>query len=204
MRIGVPREIFAGEKRVATTPDVATQLIKMGYEVMVESNAGAAANLSDTAYAEVGCTIADSTATVWADSDIILKVRGPEEAEADLLKQGQTIISFLWPAQNPELLQKLTEQGVTALGLESTVTHHKTTTTAAEVVEVGTGDIFVRTFLAQDHICRGIPQRHRNTTTCPAQIQDSGLAERLARNRIPHQYPITHSKRCPHEHEFSI
>jgi NAD(P) transhydrogenase subunit alpha len=119
MRIGVPREIYAGEKRVATTPDVATQLIKMGYEVVVESNAGAAANFSDAAYAEVGCAIADSAGAVWADSDIILKVRGPEEREADLLKQGQTIISFLWPAQNPELLQKLTERGVTALSMDS-------------------------------------------------------------------------------------
>ena len=119
MRIGVPREIYAGEKRVATTPDVAAQLIKMGFEVAVESNAGAAAHFSDMAYEEAGCSIAASAAEIWAGCEIILKVRGPESEEADLLREGQTLISFLWPAQNPELLQKLTERGVTAMAMDS-------------------------------------------------------------------------------------
>jgi len=118
MRIGVPREIFAGEKRVATTPDVAAQLIKLGFEVAVENGAGAAASYSDSAYEAAGCTIASGD-DIWANSDIILKVRGPEEAEADRLKSGQTLISFLWPAQNPELLQKLTDRGVTAMAMDS-------------------------------------------------------------------------------------
>jgi NAD(P) transhydrogenase subunit alpha len=118
MKIGVPREIYAGEKRVATTPDVATQLIKLGFEVAVETGAGEAASYSDSAYEAVGCTIASGD-EIWADSEIILKVRGPEDEEAARLKSGQTLISFLWPAQNPELLQNLTERGVTAMAMDS-------------------------------------------------------------------------------------
>ena len=118
MRIGVPRELYTGEKRVATTPDVATQLIKLGFDVAVESNAGAAANYSDAAYEAVGCTVA-SVDEIWNDSDIVLKVRGPIDEEAVRLKSGQTLISFLWPAQNPELLQNLTERGVTAMAMDS-------------------------------------------------------------------------------------
>jgi len=119
MRIGVPREIYAGEKRVATTPEVAAQLIKLGFEVAVESKAGAAANFSDEAYKAAGCSVAASAEDIWRDSDIILKVRGPEKEEADRLKAGQTLISFLWPAQNPELLQQLTQKGVTAMAMDS-------------------------------------------------------------------------------------
>jgi len=119
MRIGVPREIYAGEKRVATTPDVAAQLIKLGFEVAVESKAGAAANFSDSAYEAAGCSIAATADDVWSNSDIILKVRGPDEEEAARLKSGQTLISFLWPAQNPELLQQLTDRGVTAMAMDS-------------------------------------------------------------------------------------
>jgi len=118
MRIGVPKELYAGERRVATTPDVAAQLIDMGFEVAVESNAGAAANYSDASYEAAGCTVAGKD-EIWSNSDIILKVRGPDDEEAARLKSGQTLISFLWPAQNPELLKKLTESGVTALAMDS-------------------------------------------------------------------------------------
>ena len=118
MRIGVPRELFTGEKRVATTPDVASQLIKMGFDVAVESNAGAAASYTDAAYEAAGCSVA-STDDIWSNSDIVLKVRGPNEEETARLKSGQTLISFLWPAQNPELLEQLTELGVTAMAMDS-------------------------------------------------------------------------------------
>jgi NAD(P) transhydrogenase subunit alpha len=119
MRIGVPRELYAGEKRVATTPDVAAQLIKLGFEVAVESNAGAAANYSDAAYKAAGCSIAANADELWAGADIVLKVRGPEEEEAARLKAGQTLISFLYPAQNPELLARLTECGATVMAMDS-------------------------------------------------------------------------------------
>jgi NAD(P) transhydrogenase subunit alpha len=118
MRIGVPRETYAGEKRVATTPDVAAQLIKLGYEVAVETGAGAEANFSDATFEAAGCSVVGPDA-VWSDSDIVLKVRAPDEQETDRLKKGQMLISFLYPAQNQDLLQKLTEGGVTALAMDS-------------------------------------------------------------------------------------
>ena len=118
MRIGVPRELYAGEKRVATTPEVASQLIKMGFDVAVESNAGVAANYSNAVYEEAGCSIA-TVDEIWNDSNIVLKVRGPDDDEVARLKAGQTLISFLWPAQNPELLKQLTERGVTAMAMDS-------------------------------------------------------------------------------------
>jgi len=118
MRIGVPKESYAGEKRVATTPDVAAQLIKLGFDVAVESQAGVAANFSDAGYEAAGCSVA-SAEEIWSNSDIVLKVRGPDDEEVEHLKSGQTLISFLWPAQNPELLEKLTKRGVTAMAMDS-------------------------------------------------------------------------------------
>jgi len=118
MRISVPREIYAGEKRVATTPEVASQLIKMGFEVTIETGAGAAANYADSAYEAVGCSMVNVD-EAWNDADIIMKVRGPDDTEAAHLKAGQTLISFLWPAQNPELLKDLTERGITAIAMDS-------------------------------------------------------------------------------------
>ena len=78
MKIGIPKEIHAGEKRVATTPDVTKQLIKLGFEVAIESSAGAGSSFSDSAYTEAGATVVRSAKSIWQDSDIILKVRAPE------------------------------------------------------------------------------------------------------------------------------
>jgi NAD(P) transhydrogenase subunit alpha len=90
----------------------------MGFDVAVESNAGAAANYSDSSYEAAGCSVA-TVDEIWNDSDIVLKVRGPDKEESMRLKSGQTLISFLWPAQNPELLQQLTTRGVTAMAMDS-------------------------------------------------------------------------------------
>jgi len=119
MKIGVPKEVYPGERRVATTPDVAAQLIKLGFDVAVESGAGSAANFSDDAYKEAGCDVVDSAKDLWAGSDVILKVRAPEKDEAARLRANQTLISFLWPAQNPELLEKLTKSGATVMAMDS-------------------------------------------------------------------------------------
>ena len=119
MRIGVPRETHDGERRVATTPDVATQLIKLGYSVAVEKGAGAGASYSDAAYEAAGCEIVSGARDIWKGSDIILKVRGPDRKEAARLRATQTLISFLWPAQNPKLLKNLTSTGATVLAMDS-------------------------------------------------------------------------------------
>lgn len=119
MKIGIPKEIHKGERRVASTPDVVAKLSKLGFSVAVEAGAGAAASYTDDAYSAAGCEIVSSAKDLWAQSDIILKVRAPEGDEATLLKSGQTLISFLWPAQNPGLLKDLTDCGVTAIAMDS-------------------------------------------------------------------------------------
>ncbi len=119
MKIGVPRESHPGERRVATTPEVASQLMKLGYSVIVQSGAGAEASFSDDAYRGAGCEIVASSAEVYDQSDIVLKVRAPDNDELGMLRSGQTLISFIWPAQNPDLLATLTERGVTALAMDS-------------------------------------------------------------------------------------
>jgi NAD(P) transhydrogenase subunit alpha len=119
MRIGVPKEIHSGERRVATTPDVAAQLIKLGYSVSVESGAGSKASYADAAYKDAGCEIVASANDLWSGSDLILKVRAPEGDEAAGLRADQTLISFLWPGQNPDLLKKLTASGATVMAMDS-------------------------------------------------------------------------------------
>ncbi|GAB1392703.1 Re/Si-specific NAD(P)(+) transhydrogenase subunit alpha [Rhodocyclaceae bacterium] len=119
LTIGVPRETFAGEKRVATVPDVVEKLIKLGFAVRVEHAAGEAANFSDEAYRAVGAEIAADAASLWAASDLIFKVRAPNAAEVGMLHAGQTLIGFIWPAQNPELMQQLAAKQVTVLAIDA-------------------------------------------------------------------------------------
>src|SRR5881394_3025451 len=114
--IGVPRETAAGEKRVATVPEVVEKLIKLGFRVAVENGAGDAANFSDETYRAAGAEI---TPDVWAKADIVFKVRAPNRDEVARMREGQTLISFIWPAQNPELMQQLAARKVTVLALDS-------------------------------------------------------------------------------------
>lgn len=119
MEIGIPKEIHSGEKRVATTPEVAEKLIKLGFKVSIESGAGAAADFTDAAYREVGVSIRRDAKSLWGKSDIILKVRAPEDNEVELIKGGSTLISFIWPAQNEALMQQLAAKKITALAMDS-------------------------------------------------------------------------------------
>jgi NAD(P) transhydrogenase subunit alpha len=119
MKIGIPKETFAGERRIAATPEVAAQLIGLGFDVAVESGAGDSASFSDDAFREAGAEIVAETAALWGSSDIVLKVRAPSDAETALLRSGQVIVSFLWPAQNPALLEALAGRGVTTLAMDS-------------------------------------------------------------------------------------
>ena len=118
-RIGVPREIFPGEKRVATVPEAVVKLIKLGFGVVVESGAGALANLSDDHYREAGASIAPTAAELWSGSDIVFKVRAPTPDEVALMHAGQTLIGFIWPAQNPDLMQQLAAKQVTVLSIDA-------------------------------------------------------------------------------------
>jgi NAD(P) transhydrogenase subunit alpha len=125
MKIGIPREVHDGERRVATTPDVAGQLQKLGFTVAIEAGAGESANFADSAYAAAGVEIVSDTRELWSGSDIIMKVRGPEQHpvlgidELELLRKGQILISFLWPGQNQSTLDALAAKGVTALAMDS-------------------------------------------------------------------------------------
>src|SRR6188508_2592004 len=113
--IGVPRETFAGEKRVATVPEVVEKLIKLGFAVKVESGAGDGANFGDDAYRAAGAQV---VADAW-DADLVFKVRAPSTGEVQKMRAGQTLIGFIWPAQNPELMQSLAARKVTVLAIDS-------------------------------------------------------------------------------------
>lgn len=125
MIIGIPKEIHLGEKRVATTPAVAEQIIKLGFKVNIESGAGLESNISDEAYKEAGCTIRKNAKTLWSNADIVLKVRPPETHpefaidETELLSKNGHLISFIWPAQNNELMQNLANKNATVLAVDS-------------------------------------------------------------------------------------
>jgi NAD(P) transhydrogenase subunit alpha len=117
MRIGIPKESRAGERRVAGTPETVAKLIKLGFEVCVESGAGQGANLPDTNFEAAGATVS-AGADVW-QSDIVLKVEPPSDAEIELLKPGAFLATFLWPAQNPEMIAKLAHKKINALAMDS-------------------------------------------------------------------------------------
>jgi NAD(P) transhydrogenase subunit alpha len=117
MRIGVPRERLTNESRVAATPKTVEQLIKLGFTVAIESDAGKLASFDDEAFERAGASITDS-ADVW-QSDIILKVNAPLENEIELAREGSTLVSFIWPAQNPELLEKLAARNITVMAMDS-------------------------------------------------------------------------------------
>ncbi len=117
-RIGVPREVFPGEKRVATVPEVVEKLIKLGFTVAVEAGAGEGANVSDDAYRAVGAEVVSDAAALWAGSDIVFKVRPPSADEVAHMREGSALIGFVWPAQNPELMQQFTAKKATVLAID--------------------------------------------------------------------------------------
>lgn len=123
-KVGIPKEIYPGECRVAATPDTAKVLQKLGFEVLIESGAGVGANFPDDAYRAVGCQIVPD-AQIWDSVDIVLKVRPPDmnptlgKHEVELLSVGGTLISFIWPAQNPDLVDKLAARKATVLAMDA-------------------------------------------------------------------------------------
>ncbi|MBN9339010.1 MAG: NAD(P) transhydrogenase subunit alpha [Comamonadaceae bacterium SCN 68-20] len=116
--IGIPRETFPGEKRVATVPDVVEKLTKLGFKVAVQAGAGEAANFSDDAYRAAGAEVIDGAAALWAAADIVFKVRPPSSEEVALMREGGALIGFVWPAQNPALMEQLAARKATVLSID--------------------------------------------------------------------------------------
>jgi len=122
--IGIPKEIHPGEKRVAATPQTVLKLKKLGFDVVIESHAGHGINTIDSEYREAGATVIEGTKELWAASDVIMKVRPPEENtelgvhEADLLNEGATLVGFIWPAQNKEMLDRMAKRKATVFGMD--------------------------------------------------------------------------------------
>ncbi|MEI9954094.1 MAG: Re/Si-specific NAD(P)(+) transhydrogenase subunit alpha [Pseudomonadota bacterium] len=124
MKIGIPKEIRPGERRVAATPDTVSRLMKLGFDVQVESQAGAGASFGDADYLAIGATIVRSARELWDQSELILKVQPPEHNlelgvhEAELLREGATLVSFIWPAKNGELVERLAARRATVLAMD--------------------------------------------------------------------------------------
>jgi H+-translocating NAD(P) transhydrogenase subunit alpha len=116
MRIGIPKESLAGETRVAATPKTVGQLVKLGFEVAVESNAGERASFTDELYISAGAVIVKA-ADVW-QSDLIYKVNPPNEEEIPMIKEGATFVSFLYPAQNSDLVSRLSQKNINVLAMD--------------------------------------------------------------------------------------
>lgn len=119
LTVGVPKEIYPNERRVALSPVNVALLLKKGYQkVIVERGAGTAADFLDEAYVKAGATLVDGPQGIWSAADVVLKVRGPSAEEVDSIKENQTIISFLQPAQNKELVQKIADRKATSFAMD--------------------------------------------------------------------------------------
>lgn len=119
IRIGVPKEIHEGERRVAATPQTVLRLKKLGFEVAVESGAGRGIDCYDGTYKEAGALIIEDTKELWASSDVVIKVRPPEESEIGLMKENGSLVGFVWAAQNKKLLEQFAARKATVFGMDS-------------------------------------------------------------------------------------
>ncbi|UWQ20038.1 Re/Si-specific NAD(P)(+) transhydrogenase subunit alpha [Jannaschia sp. W003] len=118
MKIGAPKEVQEGERRVAVTPESATQLRKLGHEVHVESGAGVPAGFTDAAYEAAGVTVEKTAAQLFKAVDVVAKVQPPTEAETKRLRRGQTLISFFYPGSNEALLELAKSKGATVIAMD--------------------------------------------------------------------------------------
>ena len=117
MLIGVPRELLDNESRVAATPKTVQQILKLGFDVIVEHDAGFKASFEDQAFVAAGAKVGDAV-QVW-QADIIFKVNAPTDDEIALIKEGATLVSFIWPAQNPQLMEKLSAKKINVLAMDA-------------------------------------------------------------------------------------
>ena len=117
--IGVPRETAPGERRVATVPEVVEKLAKLGFRIAVQSGAGDAANFADDTYRAAGAEVIPEAEQLWVTADIVFKVRPPSLDEVVMLTEGATVVSFIWPAQHPVLMEALAGKKATVLAMDS-------------------------------------------------------------------------------------
>jgi NAD(P) transhydrogenase subunit alpha len=123
MKIGVPKEVRPGERRVAATPESVGRLVKLGFDVVIEKDAGAGAAFPDNEYEKAGARIAPSARELWQTADVVLKVQPPEQhptlgPETELLREGATLVSFFYPAKNKELIEALAKRKATVLAMD--------------------------------------------------------------------------------------
>ncbi len=124
MLVAIPREVRPGERRVAATPESTARLKKLGFDVAIETGAGEKASFSDEDYQAAGASIVTDVTELWASADIVLKVQPPEEHpdlgihEADLIQEKQTLVSFIWPAKNKQLIEHIASKGATLLAID--------------------------------------------------------------------------------------
>ncbi len=119
MKVGIPAEISPDELRVAATPKTVKRLQKQGFEVYIQHNAGLKANFSDKDFEEAGAKIVKTAAEIYGNSDIVLKVKEPAMEEVGMMKENLVLLSYLWPAQNQPLLQKLADKKVNAIAMDA-------------------------------------------------------------------------------------
>ncbi|WP_308569769.1 Re/Si-specific NAD(P)(+) transhydrogenase subunit alpha [uncultured Haemophilus sp.] len=117
MLIGVPKELLAGENRVAATPKTVGQILKLGFDVLIEHDAGFNASFEDQAFLDAGAKIGTAQ-DVW-QADIIFKVNPPTSEEIAQMKEGATLVGFIWRAQNPELMAQLTAKKINVLAMDA-------------------------------------------------------------------------------------
>lgn len=124
MKVSVPKESRPGERRVAATPETVSRLQKLGFDVMVQAGAGLGASFTDEAYEAAGARVVADARAIWAEPDVVLKVQPPEEDpalgghEADFLREGAVLISFIWPAKSQALLERLARRRATVLAMD--------------------------------------------------------------------------------------
>ncbi len=119
MKIGIPKETFSGERRVAMTPESASRLQKLGYQCLIEAGAGVGADIQDAAFEAAGVEVVADARTLWSQADIILKVRPPSETEVAYLTADKVLISFIGAAGNPDLLASLAATGATVIAMDA-------------------------------------------------------------------------------------
>jgi H+-translocating NAD(P) transhydrogenase subunit alpha len=119
MKVGIPCEINQQEPRVAATPKTVQRLIKQGFTVYIEKSAGLRANYSDQSFIDAGATICNSATELYATTQLILKVQAPSAEEIALMNEGTVTLSYLWPAQNPDLLKLLADKKINAIAMDA-------------------------------------------------------------------------------------